>query len=154
MALMRGAVIATAGDTFAGRLRALGATVTAYGEGMVQRVREIVGGAPDLILDTGPVSGVLPDLVIIAGGDPRRVFTISDHAEAAKLGVRNSFGEPATLRYDVLGEFAKLAAEGRFKVPVVRAFQLEDWREALDLSQSGHAHGKIILLTASAADKS
>ena len=155
MALMRGArVIATAGDTFAGRLRALGATVTAYGEGMVQRVGEIAGGAPDLILDTGPVSGVLPDLVMIAGGDPRRVFTISDHAEAAKLGVRNSFGEPATLRYDVLGEFAKLAAEGRFKVPVVRPFQLEDWREALDLSQGGHAHGKTILLPASAADKS
>lgn len=37
MALLRGArVIATAGDTFAERLRALGATVTPHGDGMVE----------------------------------------------------------------------------------------------------------------------
>lgn len=42
IALMRGAtVIATAGDTFAGRLRDLGAKVTSCGDGMVERVREI-----------------------------------------------------------------------------------------------------------------
>ena len=62
MALMRGAwVIAVAGDTFAGRLRALGAEVTSHGEGMIERVLDIGGGVPDLILDAGPISGVLPD---------------------------------------------------------------------------------------------
>lgn len=149
IALMRGArVIATAGDTFAGQLRALGATVTAYGDGMAERVLGIIGGAPDLILDTAAPSGVLPDLVRIAGGDPRRVLTITDFAAAAELGVRTSFEEGTTLRYDVLGDFAKLAAEGRFKVPVARTFPLEDWREALDVSQSGRAHGKLVLLPA------
>jgi hypothetical protein len=51
----------------------------------------------------------------------------------------------------VLGDFAKLAAEGRFKVPVSRTFRLDDWREALDVSQSGHAHGKLVLLPADTA---
>ncbi len=149
IALMRGArVIATAGETFAERLRAFGATVTSYGDGMVERVLEIAGGEPDLVLDTAPVSGALPDLVKIAGGDPRRVFTISDFAAAAELGVRNSLGEDATLRYDVLPKFAQLAAEGRFTVPVAQTFALEDWRAALDTSQSGHAHGKLLLLSA------
>ncbi len=152
MALMRGArVIATAGDTFAGRLRALGAEVTPYGEGMVERVLQLTGGAPDLILATAPPSGALPALVRIAGGDPRRVLTITDFPAAAELGVRTSFGEDnAGPRHDAFPEFAKLAAEGRFHVPIARSFAFEDWREALDLSQSGRAHGKLMLLPAGA----
>ena len=153
IALMRNArVIATAGAAFAEQLRALGAAVTPYGDGMAERVLGIIGGAPDLILDTAPPSGVLPDLVRIAGGDPRRVLTITDFAAAAKLGVRNSSGEDTTLRYDVLGQFARLAAQGRFQAPISRTFLLEDWREALVVSQSGRAHGKLVLLPGRAAD--
>ena len=148
MALLRGTrVIAAAGGTFAERLRDLGAEVTSYGDGMIERVLEIASGAPDLIFDAGPISGVLPDLVRIAGGDASRVLTVSNHGPVAtKLGVRNSF--ESRLRYDVLGDFAKLAAEGRFTVPVARTFPLEGWREALDLSLGGHAHGKLILTLA------
>ena len=47
IAILRGAqVIATTGGTFASRLRALGAKVTSYGAGMVDRVRELAAGAP------------------------------------------------------------------------------------------------------------
>jgi NADPH:quinone reductase-like Zn-dependent oxidoreductase len=155
MGLMRGArVIATAGETFADRLRGLGAEVTAHGDGMVERVLQIAGGPVDLVFDTAPTTGVLPDLVKIAGGDPRRVITCTDMAAAAALGVRNGFGETpggpggAVLRYDKLGEFAQLAAEGRFTVPVARTFALEDWRAALDISLSGRARGKLVLLLA------
>jgi NADPH:quinone reductase-like Zn-dependent oxidoreductase len=147
MALMRGArVIATAGDTFAGQLRALGASVTSYGDGMVERVREIAGGAPDLILDTASPNGVLPDLIRIAGGDPSRVLTMTDFASAAALGARHSFGEAMTRREGVLAEFAELATEGGFVVPIARTFRFDDWREALAASLSGHAHGKLVLL--------
>ena len=146
MALMRGArVIATAGNTFAEQLRAMGASVTPYGDGMVKRVHELSRTSPDVILDTAPVSGVLPALVEIAG-DPSHVLTISDFGAAKDLGVRTSFGEDATLRYDVLGDFAELAAEGKFTVPVSRTFPLKDWRAALDLSQSQRARGKLVLL--------
>ena len=162
IALLQGVkVIATAGDTYAERLRALGAVVTAYGEGMVERVREIAGGSPDLVFDTAPVNmqpniarpgGILPDLVQIADGDPRRVMTCGDFVAAPTLGVRMGLGEAGTgpggavMRWDVLAEFARLAAEGRFTVPLARTFALEDWREALDISQSGRAHGKLVLL--------
>lgn len=149
IALMDGAnVIATAGDTYADRLRSMGAAVTSYGDGMVERVTELARQPVDLVLDTAPVSGILPDLIRIAGGDPRRVLTISDFGAAAKLGVRASSGEDQTLRYDVLGKFAQYAAEGKFTVPVAQTFALEDWRRALDISQSGHARGKLILLPA------
>ena len=146
IALMRGSrVIATAGKTFADRLRGLGASVTSYGEGMVERVLEMTGTSLDLILDTAPVSGALPALVKIAG-DPKRVVTITDFAAAKELGVRTNIEEAATLRYDVLGDFAQLAADGKFTVPIARTYPLEDWRAALDVSQSQEARGKLILL--------
>ena len=145
MARLRGArVVAAAGDTFAQQLRAFDAEVTAYGEGMVGRVRELAGGDPDLIFDAGPISDVLPSLVSIADGDAHCIVTVSNHGAAADaLGVRNSF--EGSLGYGALAEFANLAAEGRFKVPVARSFPLADWRAALDLSLSGHAHGKLVL---------
>jgi NADPH:quinone reductase-like Zn-dependent oxidoreductase len=152
MALLRGArVIATAGDTFAGQLRALGAVVTGYGEGMVERVRDLAGGAPDLVLDTAWPNGVLPDLIEIAGGDPRRVLTMTDFAAATKLGARHSFGEAMPRREGVLEAFARLAADGRFTVPIARTFPLEDWRAAMVASLSGQAHGKLVLRLAEAA---
>jgi NADPH:quinone reductase-like Zn-dependent oxidoreductase len=162
IALLHGArVIATAGETYAGRLRALGATVVAYGEGMVEQVRAAAGGAPDLVFDAAPINmqpalappgGLLPDLVEIVDGDPRRVITCGDFEGAARLGVRIGLGEAGTgpggevMRWDVLGEFAKLAAESRFSIPIARTFAFEDWREALEISLSGYARGKLVLL--------
>ena len=147
MALMREGVrvVAAAGDTYAERLRKFRAEVTPYGDGMVARVRDLLGGAPDLIFDAGPISDVLPDLVAIAGGDGRRIVTVSNHGLAAEaLGVRTSFD--GALGYPALPEFTALAAQGRFTVPIARTFPLENWREALDASLSGRAHGKLMLL--------
>jgi NADPH:quinone reductase-like Zn-dependent oxidoreductase len=147
IALLRGArVLATAGSTYAGDLAAMGATVTSYGKGMAERVLELSGGPVDLVLDTAPVGGALTDLVTIAGGDPHRVMTVSDFAAAAELGVRSKLGEGGTPRYDVLAEFAGYAANGKFTIPVARTFPLADWRTALEISETGHARGKLVLL--------
>ncbi len=146
IALLRGSrVIATAGDTFADRLRSLGAKVTPYGDGMVERVLAINDKAPDLILDTAPVGGALPALVEIAG-DPKHVMTISDFAAAKQLGVRINIEEMTGMPYEVLGDYAKLAADGKFTIPIARTYSLEDWHAALDVSQSQKARGKLILL--------
>ena len=146
MALLRGArVIAAAGDTFAAQLRSFGATVTPYGEGLAERVAKICGGTPDLILDAGPISNALPDLLRIAGNDGNRIVTISNHGPATEqLGVRNSFS--SEMKYEVLGDFAKLAAEGRFTLPIARTFRLDEWRTATEISLNGRAKGKLMLL--------
>jgi NADPH:quinone reductase-like Zn-dependent oxidoreductase len=148
IALLRGAhVIASAGETFADRLRALGAKVTPYGEGMVARVRELAGRAPDFALHTAQVKGTLPDLVKIVDGDPKRVFSFADRDEEG-IGVRTAWKEPNPRgqRYDVLGHYAQLAAGGRFSIPIARTFALEDWREAAEISMSKKAHGKLVVL--------
>ncbi|CAK7285535.1 NADP-dependent oxidoreductase [Streptomyces misionensis] len=145
IALRRGArVVATAGETYADALRAMGADVTGYGDGMAERVTALAGGPVDLALDAAPVGNALPELVRTVKA-PEHVLTLSDFAAAEQLGVRVSFGTGTTQRYDVLGAHAKLAAEGRFSVPVARTFPLEDWRAAVELSQSGHARGKLVL---------
>jgi len=147
IALLRGAhVIASAGETFADRLRALGAKVTPYGDGMVERVRAIAGGAPDFALHTARVKGVLPDLVKIVDGDPSRVMSFSDFDEEG-LGVRTTGREKTGAhRYDVLGDYARLAAEGRFAIPIARTFTWDDWRDAVEISMAGRAHGKLVLI--------
>lgn len=146
IALMRGVrVVATAGTTYTEQLRALGALVTSYGDGMAGRVLELTGTPPDLILDTAPPSGSLPTLIEIAG-DPAHVLTVSDLAAAGSLGVRINLNANVPMRYDLLEHFAQLAADQKFAVPVARTFPLEEWRAALDLSQGGHARGKVVLL--------
>jgi NADPH:quinone reductase-like Zn-dependent oxidoreductase len=150
IARLRGArVLATAGETYGPRLRELGAAVTAYGPGMVDRVRALADGPVDLVLDTAPAGGALPGLVEIADGDPKRVLTISDFEAAAELGVRDSFHEEHQVPFDraaVFAEFGQLAADGKFTVPIAATFPLEDWRAALDISLGGQARGKLVLL--------
>lgn len=147
IALLRGArVITSAGQTFADRLRSLGAMVVPYGEGMVERVREAAGGATDFALHTALVKGVLPDLIRIVDGDPKRVMSFSDFDEGG-LGVRTTGREKGVVhRYDVLEEYARLAASGRFSIPLSRTFTWGDWQEAVNLSMAGRAHGKLVLL--------
>ncbi len=147
IALMNGMhVVATAGDTYAAQLQDLGATVTPYGDGMAERVLDLNAGPVDLAFDAAPVGGSLPDLIRIAGGDPRRVLTASDFVAAAELGVRDTFHEDRTRRVEVLPEYAQHAADGTFSVPIGGAFRLDEWKTALQISQSGHAHGKLVLL--------
>ncbi|HWD07354.1 MAG TPA: NADP-dependent oxidoreductase [Amycolatopsis sp.] len=151
IALLRGArVIATAGTTYAEQLQALGAVVTRYGDGLVDRVSAVAEGPVDGVFDTAPDSSVLPQLVQIAGGDAKRVITASHPAEGAKLGLISALDHlpPQEKRYAAIPEFARLAAEGRCTVPIAATFPLKDWRTALDLSLSGHAHGKPLLLPA------
>jgi NADPH:quinone reductase-like Zn-dependent oxidoreductase len=153
IALVRGMqVIATAGDTYAQRLRDLGATVTGYGDGMVERVKSLNGGPVDTVLDTAPVSGALPDLVQIAGGDPQHVMTVTHFAAAKELGMRSTADQEnlamftPSERFRAFPEFARLAAEGKFAVPIAGAFPLDDWLAPLEISLTGKPRGKLLLL--------
>jgi NADPH:quinone reductase-like Zn-dependent oxidoreductase len=74
------------------------------------------------------------------------VLTIVDFAAAGRLGVRDTFHEDPIMGYDAFPEFAQLAADGKFTVPIAAAFPLEDWRAAMEISLTGHARGKLLLL--------
>lgn len=71
---------------------------------------------------------------------------MSDFAAARELGVRFQCGEEDNAYHNrVLPEFAQLAAEGTFTVPVARTFPMEAWRAAAELSLSGKTRGELLL---------
>jgi NADPH:quinone reductase-like Zn-dependent oxidoreductase len=152
VALRRGVrVIATAGPTFASELATFGAAVTPYGPGMADRVRALAGGDVDLVLDTPrPREGVLPELVALAGGDPKRVVTVSNHEEARRLGARVNLDElipsGALAHRGFLADYAALAAAGEFRIPIAQEYPLDSWHDAVELLVAGTPHGKLVLV--------
>lgn len=155
LALHRGIrVIATAGHARAAALKEIGAQVTAYGEGMAERIKALAGGHVDRALDTAPTGGridradqpapaggSLPTLIELTG-DPDRVLTLSDFAAAADLGVRIT----TEMRYDGMDEFARLAGDGILVVPIARTYTLDQIQKAAELSQSRRPGGKLVLV--------
>ena len=156
IALRAGArVIATAGPALTPDLEGFGALVTNYGSGMVERVRELAGGPVDLVLDTvrgrlGQAARGMDELVELAGGDPTRVMTVSNHAGARAVGARVNLDEllasGAFPSSEILRDWAGLAARGEFRLPIARRVPLAEWREAVELSVSGAPHGKVVLI--------
>lgn len=144
LAVARGVrVIGTGSPGSHDALRALGAEPVAYGDGMPERVRDLVSTGVDLALDVAG-SGVLPDLVALVGG-PEHVITVADLDGAQQAGVRFSRGDPGRATY-VLAEVARMAAAGRFAVPVGRTFPLTDVARAHHVGESGRLRGKIVLV--------
>ncbi|WP_064674500.1 zinc-binding dehydrogenase, partial [Streptomyces albus] len=149
LATARGArVLGTAGAHNHAFLTGLGATPTTYGPGLVDRVTVLAPDGVDAVLDCAG-SGSLPDLLAIAES-PDRVVTIAD-LNAAEHGVhlsRTGGGGPGTdpQALDGLAVAAALAQQGRFTVPVAAVFTLENATAAHELSETGHARGKIVLV--------
>lgn len=148
IALRRGArVIATAGPTFADELTTMGALVTRYGDGIAERVRDLAGGPVDLVFDASPPNaGSIPQLIATVD-DPSRVMTISNHADARELGARVNLDHLTDIKPapTFMPEYAALAANGTFRLPIARTYPLAEWRDAVKLSISGNPHGKVIV---------
>ncbi|WP_433219686.1 NADP-dependent oxidoreductase [Dactylosporangium sp. CS-047395] len=145
LAVARGArVIGTAGADNQQYVRSLGAFSVPYGEGLTQRVRALAPDGVDLALDVAG-SGVLPELIALAGGDPDHVVTIADFAGAQQHGVRFSRGDTGRALH-ALAEIGPLIDAGRFALPVARTFPLADVAEAHRVSEQGKVRGKLVLL--------
>ncbi|WP_433061071.1 NADP-dependent oxidoreductase [Dactylosporangium sp. CS-033363] len=145
LAVARGArVIGTAGADNQHYVRSLGAFSVPYGDGLTQRVRALAPDGVDLALDVAG-SGVLPELIALAGGDPDRVVTIADFAGAQQHGVRFSRGDTGRALH-ALAEIGPLIDAGRFALPVAQTFPLADVAEAHRVSEHGRVRGKLVLL--------
>ena len=140
-------VIGTASAGNHDYLRSYGAEATTYGDGLVQRVRELVGGTGAVIDraidDAG--GGALPALVELTG-NAGRVVTIADFQAAEENGVMVSGGPGSERAWHALSEVTELIDAGRFSLPVAQTFELEQIGEAHRLSETGHVRGKIVLL--------
>ena len=139
-------VIGTASPGNHDYLRSLGAEPTTYGEGLVERVREIAPDGVDVALDAAG-GGALPALVELTG-DPERVITIADYAGTQATGVKFSGGMGTDRAAHALRDIGAPIEAGQFSLPVAQTFPLEQIAEAHRLSETGHVRGKLILVLA------
>jgi NADPH:quinone reductase-like Zn-dependent oxidoreductase len=106
-------------------------------------VRAVAPDGVDVALDVAG-SGVLPELVELAGG-PERVVTIADFVGAREHGVRFSSGDAGRALY-ALAEIGGLVGSGRFSLPVARTFPLAEVAQAHRVGEGGRVRGKLLLV--------
>jgi NADPH:quinone reductase-like Zn-dependent oxidoreductase len=134
-------VIGTASSTNQDYLRSLGAVATTYGDGLVDRVRELAPDGVDAALDLAG-SGVIEELIELTG-EPSKVLSISDFG-AGRFGAQIS-NAPVDPPKAFAGA-ARLSAEGSFTIPVARTFTMNEAGEAHAASQAGHVTGGFVIV--------
>jgi NADPH:quinone reductase-like Zn-dependent oxidoreductase len=143
-AVARGArVIGTASERNFDYLRSIGAEPVAYGDGLLDRVRAISARGVDAVLDASG-RGEIP-LSIALAGSPERVLTLVAF-DAAAAGIQVHVGGAGSELGPALHEIASLIEQGRLTVPIWRTYPLAQTAAALDASQYGHLHGKIVVM--------
>ena len=143
-------VIATANATQHEMLRDLGAEPVLYGEGLLERVRELAPEGVDAAIDLiGTDEAADVSMALVA--DPSRLATIVGSSKGARLGMKALGMGPnadpgVAIRSAARLDLVRRVEEGSLKVFLDATFALADAADALrDLAQ-GHSHGKIVLI--------
>jgi len=143
-------VIATASATQHEMLRDLGAEPVLYGEGLLERVRELAPEGVDAAIDLiGTDEAADVSMALVA--DPSRLATIVGSSKGARLAMKALGMGPnadpgVAIRSAARLDLVRRVEEGSLKVFVDATFALADAADALrDLAQ-GHSHGKIVLI--------
>lgn len=134
-------VIGTASAANQDRVAALGATPTTYGDGWLDRVRALAPGGVDAVLDASG-AGVLDESVELLGG-PDRLVTIADPA-AFTTGI--TFSGASERSASELAELVAQRASGAVTTTISRVLPLAEAAAAQELSDSGRAGGKVVLV--------
>jgi NADPH:quinone reductase-like Zn-dependent oxidoreductase len=133
-------VLGTASEANHDYLRELGAEPLTYGDGLVNRVRDVVPGGITAVLDlNGGDLAVSPDL--LAESSAGRIVSIIDPA-VKEMGGQYVFVSP---NVDDLNQLATLFDDGTLTVQIAATYPLADTQKAWELSQGGHTRGKIVI---------
>lgn len=131
-------VIATASGNNHARLRELGAEPVTYGEGLVERVRDLAPDGVDAVADFA--GGVVNETIAVLKSDGR-------HASIADGSVTGHGGRYIWVRPDAreLDRLSALVDDGTLKVDIAASYPMQDLALAFEASKSGHGGGKIVL---------
>jgi NADPH:quinone reductase-like Zn-dependent oxidoreductase len=151
-ALWGATVIATSSERRFDRVRALGATPIAYGDGLVDRVRQVAPQGVTVALDAaGTDEAIEASLALVTDRD--RIATLVRGRDAASFGIRAfSGGGPKPLsereqewRGEAIPVALALLAAGRFSVEQGPSFPLAEAAAAHRAVEDG-TDGKITLI--------
>ena len=144
-------VIGIASDEHAGLLRGVDVEQAAYGDGLIERLRKMIGSdGVDAFADCHG-SGYV-DMAVTLGVRPERINTTIDFEGAKRIGA-NAHGmvdvkNPAS----VVERLARLLADGELFLPIRASFPLALVRDAYEELGKGHGFGKIVLRTRASQD--
>ncbi|TAL44477.1 MAG: NADP-dependent oxidoreductase [Salinibacterium sp.] len=136
-------VLGTASEANHAFLRSLGIAPVLYGEGLVDRVRELAPEGITAALDAHGCEVV--DAALALGVSPTRINAIANRAAVAELGILGLGASGAS--FDDLDALAKLIANGEVVLPIDSSYPLDDVRSAYERLMGGHVRGKVVLLT-------
>ena len=144
LAVARGVrVVGTAGPSKLDQVSALGATPVAYGDGLLERLREAAPEGLDAVLDTSGHGEIVAAVEL--KGNIDRVSTIAYSQEANDLGVPFHAGGGGALTGQALQETIPLIEAGRISFPIAGVFELSQVADALRESEHGHPAGKLVV---------
>jgi NADPH:quinone reductase-like Zn-dependent oxidoreductase len=151
LAVAKGAkVIATASPRRHEFLTELGATPVAYGEGLIDRVRQAAPDGVDVALDlVGTEEAIDVSLELVL--NRARIVTIAAAGRAGQVGIKAIGGGPGAdpgteIRSAARLELARLAGLGELRVFIDQTFPLAQTADAHRAISDGHAEGKIVLI--------
>jgi NADPH2:quinone reductase len=134
------AVFGTGSESKRALVESLGATLVPYGDGVADRVRQLLPDGVDAIFDLvgGDALRAVAELV----KDRSKLVSAGDPSTVTELG-----GEP--VRRDrtarVLDEVARLVADGKLDPQVNDVIAFDDAPQAIASVESGHALGKVVI---------
>lgn len=133
-------VIGTASEGTHDYLRELGAEPVTYGEGLAERVRDLVPEGVTAVLDLvgGEALEVSPSLLAPGG----RLVSVRQADKVKELGGRYIFVRPDGAQ---LAELSRLVDAGRLAIHLHETFPMERAAAAQRLVEGGHVHGKVAL---------
>lgn len=136
-------VVGTAGEENHDFLETLGVIPVAYGDGLVERVRDLLDGEPvTAALDNHGARTI--EAALELGVPVERINSIAAFGPEAH-GARNVGGHAAG--NDELAELAGLLAENELVLPIDSIYPIERTAEAYGRLEAGHLRGKIVVVT-------
>lgn len=151
LAAQRGAtVIATASVGHHERLRGSGAIPVIYGDGLVERVRELAPQGVTAAIDTVGTDEALETSVALLD-DPERLVSIANFSGAVQeaggrvIGSGPGADPGREIRAAARPRLVEALVAGAIHVPIARRFPLRAGADAYAFLADGHAGGKVII---------
>lgn len=141
-------VIGTARPVNHDDLRALGAEPVEYGEGLLDRVKDLAPDGVDVAIDTvGTDEAVDVSLALVA--DKQRIVTIAAFERAGKDGFQSVGGgnpESAARRKKARLDLVNAAGAGDIGITIAKTFSLDETAKAHEELKAEHPRGKFVLI--------
>ncbi len=124
-------------------LRARGVTPVAYGDTLKADLEAAAPDGIDAFIDLYGPDYI--DLALELGVPPERIETIISFQRAGEVGAQTK-GSADGSQTEVLANVADLILDGKLDFPIAATFGLDEVRDAYELLEQRHSHGRVVLV--------